>query len=476
MKANLILICLLIGFGTVSAQQTVLGIHSNETGAARAFRTVDGNAWGGFSGDSIFFRQSPGGPLMETMNAAIVASTTGLFGCMQGPATGNQRFRMGNACNIMEFWLVSTSVSEITLNLVRAANQPVAVNNWVTVVRFSPDRENWTNATFTSTTVPVRGVEQTATYGCFIITVQGLNIPAGNFVEIRTNATQIFVEAVVTPAADAGELTSTVYPASGDTIPNSGFIDISFNRTIASFFCSGSVLINGLGAFADVVNQNTFRIFYDEFHWNSRDTLRVDVFDNAIFDVSDPSNGLPFSLYFVRVSEDTGDEDPRQFTVTVTPSDLGDISVMNNGVLVTSGSQVDSGTVLVLTAIPHPTPAIEINTFQQWWDGNRENPREIRLDSNLTISASFAITSSVLPIISESVSIHPNPVLDVLYVEAENLKTIEIIDMLGRVVLQKMAPSSNKNRIDVNHLREGLHFIRLTLTDGRVMIERFIKH
>jgi hypothetical protein len=85
------------------AEQTVLGFHSNEAGAARAFRTVVGNAWGGFSGDSIYFYTAPGGTLVSPMAATGVASTTGLFSCMQGPATGNQKFRMSNACNTFVF-------------------------------------------------------------------------------------------------------------------------------------------------------------------------------------------------------------------------------------------------------------------------------------------------------------------------------------------------------------------------------------
>jgi len=72
-----------------------------------------------------------------------------------------------------------------------------------------------------------------------------------------------------------------------------------------------------------------------------------------------------------------------------------------------------------------------------------------------------------------SFEIFPNPVNNVLYIKAENLKQVEIIDMLGRSVIKKQA---NFERIVVSNLREGLYFIRLTTTDNRVVIDRFVKN
>jgi hypothetical protein len=75
---------------------------------------------------------------------------------------------------------------------------------------------------------------------------------------------------------------------------------------------------------------------------------------------------------------------------------------------------------------------------------------------------------------SEMVSIHPNPVSDILHVEAENMRLIEIIDMLGRTAIRK-ATSNDRESIDVSNLREGMYFIRVTTTNEETVVTRFIK-
>jgi hypothetical protein len=378
------------------AEQTVLGIHSNESGAARAFRTVVGNAWGDFSGDSIFFLQSAGGPLMATMAATGVASTTGLFSCMQSPATGGSKFRMSNACSTFVFKLVTTSVSKIALNLVRAADQATATNNWVTSVRVSPDRVNWTSVSFVTDTAAVRGVVQTQADGCYIVTVSNLEIPAGNYIEIRTNSSQILVEVVVMPFIECTEdLTAEVFPKNGDTIPETGVIEITFNKIVTYSFCQGSVMIGAydMSAFAELDDLRTaLTIPYDETDWNGKDTLFVQLSNDAVFDNID--NRAPLSLFFVRIG--TNPPPP-----------------------------------------PDTTSTIDLNTIK-------------------------------------NISIHPNPVFDVVNIEAEGLKQIEIIDMLGRTAIRQKS-NSDKKQVDVRHLRSGLYFIRLTMTDNRVAIKRFVK-
>jgi len=72
------------------------------------------------------------------------------------------------------------------------------------------------------------------------------------------------------------------------------------------------------------------------------------------------------------------------------------------------------------------------------------------------------------------VTIYPNPVFDVLHVEAESMKQIEIIDMLGRTVFRKTTTETHES-IDVSNFREGLYFIRVTAISGEVAITRFVK-
>ena len=86
--------------------------------------------------------------------------------------------------------------------------------------------------------------------------------------------------------------------------------------------------------------------------------------------------------------------------------------------------------------------------------------------------------TSVAPgIVSETsvVSIFPNPVSDILYVTAENMQLIEIMDMLGRTVLTR-ATNNSRESVDVSGLREGLYFIRITKTTGEIVVMRFVKN
>lgn len=75
--------------------------------------------------------------------------------------------------------------------------------------------------------------------------------------------------------------------------------------------------------------------------------------------------------------------------------------------------------------------------------------------------------------VEESITFYPNPVFDVLNVVGENLRTIEIINMMGNVVLSTPA-SGNTHALDVSGLASGLHFIRVTTETG-ITVGRFIK-
>ena len=74
---------------------------------------------------------------------------------------------------------------------------------------------------------------------------------------------------------------------------------------------------------------------------------------------------------------------------------------------------------------------------------------------------------------NDEVSIFPNPANHVLNLKHSNkliFKQIEIIDLKGRVVLEK----DYNSIIDLNSLKEGLYFLRLT-GDKNTITTKFIK-
>ena len=76
-------------------------------------------------------------------------------------------------------------------------------------------------------------------------------------------------------------------------------------------------------------------------------------------------------------------------------------------------------------------------------------------------------------VVMEVVSFYPNPATDVLNIRASNIKTIEIINVMGAIVISTSG-SGNSHTLDISNLSPGLHFIRVTTETG-VSISRFIK-
>ena len=120
------------------------------------------------------------------------------------------------------------------------------------------------------------------------------------------------------------------------------------------------------------------------------------------------------------------------------------------------------------------TPALPINTTHYWrvvasnaigqsapsptWTFTTEDPTSI-IDRDQTAS----------------VRVFPNPVTDgFFYVEANDMRHIEIIDILGRSVMQKNVNSS-RERVNIPDLQEKLYFVRITTATGLTLIRIVIQ-
>jgi len=87
-----------------------------------------------------------------------------------------------------------------------------------------------------------------------------------------------------------------------------------------------------------------------------------------------------------------------------------------------------------------------------------------------TVSSEDVSTEDV---VMEVVSFYPNPASDVLNIRANNIKTIEIINMMGAIIISTSG-SGNSYTLDISSLTPGLYFIRVTIETG-VSVGRFIK-
>lgn len=107
--------------------------------------------------------------------------------------------------------------------------------------------------------------------------------------------------------------------------------------------------------------------------------------------------------------------------------------------------------------IPSNAKYIAINYYSEWayYLGLK----------NITLSATNAIDD-----VKANVAIYPNPANDMLNVVAEGVKSIEIIDATGRVVLN----TKNAGSIDISNLSNGIYMVR-TITNEGVSMQKVIK-
>ncbi len=75
-------------------------------------------------------------------------------------------------------------------------------------------------------------------------------------------------------------------------------------------------------------------------------------------------------------------------------------------------------------------------------------------------------------------SVFPNPATDFITIELlkfNKIKTIEVFDMAGRVVISKTELSLSKITIDTRDLESGNYSVRITSTDNKSTTTRFVK-
>lgn len=68
-----------------------------------------------------------------------------------------------------------------------------------------------------------------------------------------------------------------------------------------------------------------------------------------------------------------------------------------------------------------------------------------------------------------SIAMYPNPVKDRLTVNAENLQSVEIYNLVGQLVM-----TSTASVIDMNDLNQGIYFVRV-MADGKTVTKRVVK-
>ena len=124
-------------------------------------------------------------------------------------------------------------------------------------------------------------------------------------------------------------------------------------------------------------------------------------------------------------------------------------------------------------------PINGIAGFSTYWDNSRFEPKYKilnyqKLDYNeysYTVTFHYSETTGVEENSGNLVCIWPNPVSEMLHLDIENPKQVEILTLDGKLVLT----SKNANPICVSGLSQGCYLLKITLSDGNMSFQKFVK-
>ena len=180
-----------------------------------------------------------------------------------------------------------------------------------------------------------------------------------------------------------------------------------------------------------------------------------------------------------------------QFTISFDPSVMQWQEIANNQLRIETGiNHAEEGKISFLWV----DAKNEIKTLE---DGsvimelvfktiNPLNNVTLNLDGSVTAIAAYdkdynlhnVVLKSSQQNISESAvqqfTITPNPSKDHIIINGNNIKTLKLIDINGRVV-KIINPVSNCTSININGISNGLYFIQAKYTNGSIQTEKLIK-
>ena len=152
------------------------------------------------------------------------------------------------------------------------------------------------------------------------------------------------------------------------------------------------------------------------------------------------------------------------YTVNIQSPTNGTITVMDGSSPVSDGDVLEEGTTLTLTATPN-----ENYIFVEWWDGDTNLIREVVLNSDLTISASFKLDiTSIQNVPDENMlRVFPNPVENILSINADfEITSLRLVDLTGRTLINL---SGNYRSIDMSGISAGNYILFVNDIPTRVV-------
>lgn len=75
----------------------------------------------------------------------------------------------------------------------------------------------------------------------------------------------------------------------------------------------------------------------------------------------------------------------------------------------------------------------------------------------------------------EGLSIYPNPAKDVVTVETKGAKALQIVDGLGRIIIEKKIINNQSTTINVQEFLKGIYVVKMVMNNNTTLLSKFIK-
>lgn len=154
------------------------------------------------------------------------------------------------------------------------------------------------------------------------------------------------------------------------------------------------------------------------------------------------------------------------YTVSIQQTTGGNVSVTYNGQPISSGTVLEEGSVLKLTATPNNG-----YLFEKWMDGSTVNPRNLTLSGNLSVSATFKKNGvGIEEAEADNIQVYPNPMDDRLHIVSPyGIHVAELYNLQGLVVWKKQ--NFIQTELNTKDLPAGVYFLRCQTDHGIVTVK-----
>ena len=149
--------------------------------------------------------------------------------------------------------------------------------------------------------------------------------------------------------------------------------------------------------------------------------------------------------------------EPDMYELTITQPENGTITVRMDGEAVESGTGLEAGVELSLSAV-----ADEGYRFVSWWDGNTSAERTYTMPAEpVTVSASFEDDVANETAGALAVTVYPNPSDGLFHVEVGSAMKAQVYTSAGRLLHTYDWDDAGKKEVDLQGRNAGTYYLRL---------------